>query len=150
MLKSVLDTYEELQKVFALHKPSELRRITAIDIDLLKELVEFLTPFVFDTKFFEDENRPTLHLVIPKITVLKKHCQVAKEDSSSMKSLKEKALSFILSKFTPHILHKVAVFLNPRQRSMRALEEEDRELVLEYVNEKNYALPLSSYHNKGK
>ena len=115
MLKSVLDNFEELQKLFALHKPSELRRITAINIDLLKELVDFLAPFNFDTKFFEDENRPTLHLVIPKITKLKKHCEISENDSSSLKSVKEKALSFILSKFTHHTLHKVAVFLNPRQ-----------------------------------
>ena len=150
MLKSVLDNFEELQKLFALHKPSELRRITAINIDLLKELVDFLAPFNFDTKFFEDENRPTLHLVIPKITKLKKHCEISENDSSSLKSVKEKALLFILSKFTPHILHKVAVFLNPRQKSMRVLEEEDRDLVLNYVNEKIDALPLNSYQSKRK
>ena len=88
--------------------------------------------------------------MIPKITKLKKHCEISENDSSSLKSVKEKALSFILSKFTPHTLHKVAVFLNPRQKSMRVLEEEDRDLVLNYVNEKIDALPLSSYQSKTK
>ena len=35
----------------------------------------------------------------------------------------------------------MAVFLNPWQKSMRALSNEDQELVLDYVNEEIKSLP---------
>ena len=140
MLKSVLDTYDELHKIFALHKAAEIHRVSKINYNLLKQLTDFLELFSIVTKVFEEEKQPTLHLVIPKMAKLKKHCEVTIQDSPPLKAIKKKASSFITSKFNPHILHKVAVFLNPRQKSMRALNKEDQELVLEYVNERADAL----------
>ena len=45
-------------------------------------------------------------------------------------------------KFQPHILHKVAVFFNPKQKSMKVLSDDDRASVLEYVTDQMDALPL--------
>ena len=45
-------------------------------------------------------------------------------------------------KFNPHILHKVAVFLNPLQKSMRFLSEDDRDQVIDYVNDRVDGFPL--------
>ena len=135
MLLSVLEAREELQTIFALHKYSELRRVTNINFVLLEQLTDFLKPFAITTKVFEEEKRPTLHLVIPRMASLKTHCEAKQGDSSSLKTIKKKASSFIASKFNPHVLHKVAVYLNPWQKSMKALSKEDQELVLEYVNE---------------
>ena len=93
------------------------------------------------TKVFEEEKKPTLHLVIPRIISLQNHCEINKLDPPALKELKKKASAFIKDKFNPHILHKVAVFLNPWQKSMRALSNEDQELVLDYVNEEIKSLP---------
>ncbi|CAL4125865.1 unnamed protein product, partial [Meganyctiphanes norvegica] len=150
MLKSVLENYEDLLKLFTQHKPSELRRVTAINFDLLKELTEFLSKFAEATKMFDAENTPALHLVIPKMKMLEKHCEPNRDDFPSMKSVKKTASSFISSKFKPHILHKVAVFLNPKQKSMRVLSKEDQDLVLSYVNEKIDSLSRSSFEVKVK
>ncbi len=45
-------------------------------------------------------------------------------------------------KFHPHILHKTAVFFNPRQKSMRVLTQNDQTEVLDYVNDHLEELPL--------
>ena len=136
MLKSVLDMFAEVQTLFALHKPTKLRLVSAINFELLKSLTEFLSPFADATKLFESENKPTLHMVIPKMNKLKQICEASNQDSFTMKAVKKKALEFINSKFKPHVLHKVAVFLNPRQKSMLVLCEEDQTIVLDYVKAK--------------
>ena len=141
MLKSVLEAYEDLQAVFALHKTSEMWRVLNINYNLLKQLTDFLKPFFMATKVFEEEKKPTLHLVIPRMISLQNHCEITKLDPPALKELKKKASAFIKEKFNPHILHKVAVFLNPWQKSMRALSSEDQELVLDYVDEEIKSFP---------
>ena len=49
---------------------------------------------------------------------------------------------FLQEKFTPHILHKTAVFFNPRQKSMKALSRKDQREVLDYVSDELDKLPL--------
>ena len=73
MLKSVLDSYDELQKLLADHRPKKLKLVTAINYDLLKDLTAFLYKFVDVTKLFESENKRILNIVIPKMAGLKKH-----------------------------------------------------------------------------
>ena len=145
MFLSVLEAKEELHKLFAEHKHNEMRRVTKINFVLLKQVTDFLKLFAITTKVFEEEKRPTLHLVIPRMVSLKAHCEAKQGDSSAVKALKKKASSFIASKFNPHVLHKVAVFFNPWQKSMKALSKEDQELVLAYVNE-NIDLLSSNSH----
>ena len=106
--------YDHLQAIFLNHKPKELHRITSINIDVLNELVRFLQPFKDATKACEGEQQPTLHLVIPWMMTLKKHCHASDEDSDALVDLKEKAANFIDKKFTPHVLHKTAIFLKSK------------------------------------
>ena len=42
MLESVLERFDEVEQLLLKHAPAEIRRITAVDVDLLKELVPFL------------------------------------------------------------------------------------------------------------
>ena len=145
MLQSILDSYDELQQLLAIKRPSELHCLTAINKSLLKELTDFLHEFEIATKACEGEHHPTLHRVIPLMKQLEAHCESAEGDSCPLISLKDKMLTFLQDKFTPHILHKAAVFLNPLQKSMRALPLEDRQLVLNYINDRIDALPLRAH-----
>ena len=63
-------------------------------------------------------------------------------DSEDISTLKITGLAFLEDKFNPHILHKAAVFFNPRQKSMKVLSVADRAAVLEYVNDELDQLPL--------
>ena len=135
MLDSIKTQYEDLVRVFTEHKPRELHRITSIDLDLLNELLHFLEPFLHATKACEGEKEPTIHLVIPWITKLKRHCEVVDTDSDSLVAFKEKAATYLDEKFTPHLIHKTAVFFNPKQKSMRVLTPSDRKLVTDHICE---------------
>ena len=42
MLRSVQEMYHNMQEVLVKHAPAELRRLTSIDVELLKELTSFL------------------------------------------------------------------------------------------------------------
>lgn len=77
MLQSILCQYENIQQILAQHKPKELHRVTAIDIDLLRELVQFLEPFFDASRACEGDNQPTVHLVIPWFKKLQNHCLVS-------------------------------------------------------------------------
>ena len=76
MLQSVLEGYDDLQKLFAIQRPRELSRLTAIQKDLLEELVNFLAMFEGTTKACEGQIEPTLHLVIPLMKKLSAHSEV--------------------------------------------------------------------------
>ena len=69
-------------------------------------------------------------------------------DSDDIASFKESVLNHLNNKFTPHILHKVAVFLNPRQKSMRVLSRSDREEVTEHVTDLIDTLPLRAHQQR--
>lgn len=71
--------------------------------------------------------------------------QDSSDDSNTLTSFKASIRHNLESKFTPHLLHKVAVFLNPRQKSMRVLSPQDRQNVLEYVDEQLEDLPLRAH-----
>ena len=77
MLQSIQCQYENIQPVLAQHKPKELHRVTAINIDLLSELVQFIEPFLDASRACEGDNQPTIHLVIPWVKKLQNHCMVS-------------------------------------------------------------------------
>ena len=69
-----------------------------------------------ETCDLEGQNKPTLRLVILWVSKLKCDCTVVDEDSDEMKTIKAEALVYLEEKCTAHILHKVAVLFNPRQK----------------------------------
>ena len=145
MMESISSQYDELLKLFTDNKPRELHRITAINRDLLQELLQVLKPFVEVTKSCEGDKEPTLHHVIPASRRLKRHLEVTGEESDAIAALKEILADFFDKKFKPHLFHKVAIFFNPMQKSMRALPLLDRQLVQDYINEKLDNLPLHDH-----
>ena len=85
--------------------------------------------------------QPILYLILPIFVYL----QEDDEDSDSIGALKQKLLEFLDSKFSPHLLHKAAVFFNPAQKSMRALSNQDRRAALDYISDQLDSLPLRAH-----
>lgn len=54
---------------------------------------------------------------------------------------------YFQEKFRPNILHKIAVFLNPRQKSMKVLTDDDRKLIMEYITDLLDQQPLKPRDN---
>ena len=69
----------------------------------------------------EGQSTATLHMVITWVVKLKQHCKIADEDYDNIVALKDTYLVMLEDTFNPHIIHKAAAFLNPRQTSMKAM-----------------------------
>ena len=73
------------------------------------------------------------------------YLQDAEEDSGAIVTLKEIVGGYLDAKFQPHMLHKVAVFLNPRQKTMRVLSARDRASVIRHIEQMIENLPLRAH-----
>lgn len=51
---------------------------------------------------------------------------------------------YLQDKFTPHVIHKAAVFLNPKQKSMTVLSKADQLEALDYIGDQMDMLPLNA------
>jgi len=67
------------------------------------------------------QSTATIHTVIPWFVKFKQDCKIADENCDNIVALKCTCLAMLEEKFNPHILHKAAVFLNPRQKSTKAM-----------------------------
>ena len=85
------------------------------------------------TSDLESQSAVTLHMVVPWGGKLKQHCTIADEDCDNIVALKDTCLAMLEEKFNPHILHKAAVFSNPRQKSMMVMPHSDQQLALDYT-----------------
>jgi hypothetical protein len=65
----------------------------------MDELVAFLETFVDATKALESDRTPTLHLALPWLHKLKKHCNPTSDDSSTIVSIKKAASTLLDEKF---------------------------------------------------
>lgn len=95
MLGSVLERYNEVQDLLAKHAPSEIRRLTAIDTDLLNELVCFLKVFHQATCELEGQSDAAIHLVYPWVVKLKRHCAAQDEDDDDIASIKGLCMQYL-------------------------------------------------------
>ena len=67
--------------------------------------------------------------------------QADDDDSEPLAAFKAQVAQFLEAKFSAHLLHKVALFLNPATKSMHALTAEEQQEVLAYINSAIADLP---------
>ncbi|CAF1532084.1 unnamed protein product [Rotaria magnacalcarata] len=65
-----------------------LESLAAIDKDLLEELCIFIKLFDQAINQLSDENKPTIHQVIPILQLLINHCEITLDDSDGLKDVK--------------------------------------------------------------
>jgi len=85
MLNVFLDVYDDIRSVI---NNNFLNHLTAIDKELLEELCVFLEIFDQAIDQLSEEERPTMHKVLPLRQLLINHCEVKVEDSHGLKQLK--------------------------------------------------------------
>lgn len=124
LFSSILSQWESIEEI--LRERNELFRLDTISRRSLEILVGFLTPFKKASDELESSTRPTLHLVPVWKRRLLQHCVVEARDCHSLRLIKENSSRLIEEKLELHQLHKVAMFLHPRLKGLKALED-DRE-----------------------
>ncbi|KAL2088169.1 hypothetical protein ACEWY4_016997 [Coilia grayii] len=122
MLDSISCQYEAIRVL--LEERGEEDRLTPISRETLLEIVAFLARFKEATKALEASKTPTIHLTAVWLERLKRHLQPCSTDSMTLSSLREKCLKVLDEKFQLHLLHKLAMFLHPKLKSLRLLSSE--------------------------
>ncbi|KAL7638100.1 UNVERIFIED_CONTAM: hypothetical protein RMT77_011725 [Armadillidium vulgare] len=132
MLKSILDQYLDIEDFV---KKKKLKYLENISKDDLQELVNFLEPFKEATDALENENSPTIQLVLLCRLKLCEHLKASKEDSINLKDLKERAKKYLEEEYHIFPIHKISLFLCPNFRRLRMLNDIEREEVIESVHQ---------------
>ncbi|KAJ8356406.1 hypothetical protein SKAU_G00192000 [Synaphobranchus kaupii] len=122
MLESISCQYEDVRTL--LLERGEEGRLYDLDEETLGAMVMFLQRFKEATKALEASKTPTLHLTAVWFDRLKRHLQPSSTDNLTFSSLKEKCLRILLEKYEIHLLHKLAMFLHPKLKSLKLLADE--------------------------
>ncbi|CAF0812193.1 unnamed protein product [Didymodactylos carnosus] len=85
MMNVFLEVYDELAAVVNNNYMDDL---TSVDKDLLEQLCDFLKLFDESTEHLSDDNRSTIHKVIPIRQLLLNHCEIQSDDNDALKQLK--------------------------------------------------------------
>uniref|UniRef100_A0A3Q2CJ70 BED-type domain-containing protein n=1 Tax=Cyprinodon variegatus TaxID=28743 RepID=A0A3Q2CJ70_CYPVA len=102
----------------------EHTHLANINKKTLSDIVAFLARFKEAIKALEASKTLTIHLTVVWLEHLKRHLQPSSTDSLMLTSLKEKCLKILSDKFHLHLLHKLAMFLHPKLKSMKLLSNQ--------------------------
>ncbi|KAK1887913.1 Zinc finger protein 618 [Dissostichus eleginoides] len=122
MLESISCQYEDVRAL--LLERGEEGRLNDLSEETLNAMVMFLQRFKEATKALEASKTPILHLTAVWLDRLKCHLQPSSTDNLTFSSLKAKCLRILVEKYKIHLLHKLAMFLNPKLKSLKLLAEE--------------------------
>lgn len=112
-----------------------------IDIDLIEDIIVFLTPFEEATKALEGDLNPTANKVLLYWVEISEHLDQSKFTNRAMKLIVEVARKYFISKFKITMDTKIACFLDPRYRFLKMLPDNERDEV--YTEVKRVMTDLS-------
>ncbi|CAF5082801.1 unnamed protein product, partial [Rotaria magnacalcarata] len=111
MLNVFLNVFDDIGSVLS---SGYIDYLTGVDKDLLEEVCQFLIVFDNAINQLSEEERPTMHQVLPIRQLLIDHCEVIFEDSSELKELKLFLGERIRSVWILQDQHYICTFLHPR------------------------------------
>jgi len=133
MMESVLDQYDAVHELLNARK--ELRYLYAVDTEVMKAVVCFLTDFRDASEKACADKAPTLHLVAPMFhRLLTTTCADADGDCSIVLALKGKGRAALQSKVRLDVMHDVAAFLNPCMKGLGFIPPARKKAAMEFVN----------------
>lgn len=136
MLLSIRENFSSIEQI--LESAKEQHRLYGIEKYLLDRLIIFLQPFKTATLLFEAEKKPTIHLVLLHMHILKeKLIRLQNEETTTeVQAVIRHCLDNVFDvKFQPHRIHKVAAFLWPEYKQLRFLEDSKREEIYALVRD---------------
>ncbi|XP_035712280.1 uncharacterized protein LOC110855781 [Folsomia candida] len=124
MLESYLKAASEVQNL--LLQNGKINKLSTIDNESVKELVDFLGPFEECTKVFSQDSQPTLYQIAPWFHKLHQHLEINEDDSDELKLLKGQAMICFAEYCKTSTMHYVAALLNPKFRKLKFASEEKK------------------------
>jgi len=123
MLESISCQYEDVRALLLERGEEDL--LNDLSEETLDAMVKFLQRFKEATEALKASKTPTLHLNVVWFHRLRCHLQPCSTDNLTFSSLKEKCLRILLEKYEMHILHKLAMFLHPKLKSLKLLTDKN-------------------------
>ena len=129
MLKSYVENKDDVEMILNLRRQGHM--LLDVDMLVISDLIKFLEPFEEATKPLEGDLLPTLHKVYLCFSQLKRTMAKVATDSNVLAFLKERGLQCLQEKFTISDFHLLALFVNPKFKSLRSpdLSNDDRKRV---------------------
>jgi hypothetical protein len=116
MLRCLVSIQKNLVKIKVICKArGKMALYEAVDVPLLRDLIDFLCPFQVTTEALECFKAPTLHKVMLWVKRLQTHCQPKSTDVVAMKKLRQIVGDVLHKKIDLDVLHYLAAFLDPTQ-----------------------------------
>ena len=116
MLQSIIVVQQEVVNLLIDRKEEFL--FEAIDMQLIKQLVNLLSPFKTGSEILSSDREPTLHLVLPFFKRFKECCNIRKEDLTPITEIKRALSEKLNEKLWLGELHYIATFLHPETKSL--------------------------------
>lgn len=101
------------------------------DTETFEELKQILDPFMKAVKILSSEQKPTINEVYIFRKKIEDHFRIPRFTNAKLRDL---ALNLIQENFPMTNLHKIAVFLDPRFKSLKFMSHEERANVLSLVS----------------
>ena len=120
MLKSYVENRDDVEMILNLRRQGHM--LLDVDMLIISDLIKFLEPFEEATKSLEGDLLPTLHKVYLCFSKLKQTMAKVATDSNVLAFLKERGLQCLQEKFTISDFHLLALFVNPKFKSLRSPE----------------------------
>lgn len=129
MIKSVVNQYFE---ILPLLTPTQ-RIKWKIDVELANEMVKFLEPFKDACKSMEGDTYPTANKILLWYAELSDHLNADNFNRVAVKRTVLIARRFFLKKYTINMRNKIDCFLDPRYRSLKMLNIDERNEVFDTI-----------------
>lgn len=127
-----------LEKEEADPKADVMSKLTVISRTELDIIAEFLKKFKDWTKQLEHEKMPTLWMVWPTVTQLKRHLITRDDDPEIIKAMKTAGRDYIeknKADIEPKMLHKISTVLNPLLKNIAMIETDERNRIYDAIND---------------
>lgn len=142
MLMSVSKQYKEISEL--LKSRGQLERMEGIYQTTLTSMIDFLEPFKKASEELQGEDYPTLHFVMLWFYKLAAHCQTVFGDPEYMVVLCRRALSLLHGKLILTDTHKIALFLCPRYKSLKMMNETEKANLHGTIGDLIHPVPLEA------
>ena len=125
----MLKTFNELRKntESVLNESGQEQRLVDVNWTVIEILMKFLTPFQTITDILLADKLPTIHKVHQCYHKVMTSMAASLTDTPLLQFLKNRGISCLKQKFEIHDLHILALFLNPKYKSLIPISEAKRQ-----------------------
>ena len=130
MLKKFNEQQKNVESV--LNESGQEQRLIDVNWTVIEILIKFLTPFQTITDILQADKLPTIHKVYQCYHKVITSMAASLTDTALLQFLKNRGMACLKQKFEIHDLHLLALFLNPKYKSLIPIREAKRQAIRDW------------------